>query len=210
VAGSFVDSPAISRGIDTTALPGTITAVAINDDASFAAAAVSGLEDESQGPQVLVFDLRSDAPPRVVMSSSASGLAFSPDGKDLAVVDVKTHSLSLVRDVAGDAAVTNVAGDGSGLSMPTAVAFVDATSVLISDRSGLVQLVNLGTNELKSIACYCKPDTVEPMTLKSTYRLTGLQTGAMWILNLTDSEATLRFVPVDSGDADGGESGNEQ
>lgn len=197
VAVSFADSPNVSRVIDITSLPGDITALAVNDDATFAAVAVAGLDDGSQPAQVFVIDLNSDAAPRLVMTSSASGLAFSPSGKDLAVVDARTHSLSLVQDVTADSAVMNVIGEPDGLAMPSAVLYLNAATVLVADRSGQVLLVDLQAKQLKAIPCNCRPTALEMMELKSTYRLTGPETGAVWILTLGDSDPVVRFVPVD-------------
>lgn len=210
VAASFADSPAITHVIDASALPGDITAIAINDNASLAAIAVAGLADGSQPAQVVIFNLNGDATPQVVLTTSASALAFSPAGKDLAIVDVKSHSLSLVQDAAGGAGVLKVAGEADGLSMPSAVTFISPNLLLVGDRSGQVDVISLQGDPVKPIPCSCKPTAVEPMALKSTYRLTGLQLGAVWILTITDSDAAVRFVPVDSDDSDNTQTGNPQ
>jgi hypothetical protein len=200
VASSFEESPAVTRVVDASALPGEITALAIADDASFAAVAVSSTVEHAPAAQLLLVDLKGDAPPRLLLNTTVSAVAFSLEGNDLAVADAKTHSLSLIRDVRGDATVTSVAGESDGLAMPSAVTFLNATTVLIADRSGLVHVANLEGAQLRTISCYCRPNAVELMELKSTYRLTGTETGAVWIVSLTESDAAVRFVPVDSAD----------
>jgi hypothetical protein len=210
VVGGFGDSPSVSHVIDATTLPGDITAVAVNDDASLAAVSVAGLSDGSQPAQVFVFNFNGDSQPRAVLSSTASALAFSPSGTDLAVADTKTHSLVLVQNAAADATVVNVAGEADGLSMPSAVTFMNPNVLLVADRAGQVEMVSLQGDPMKSIACNCRPTAMEPMALKSTYRLTDTLVGAVWILTLTDSDATVRFVPVDSEDSDNTQTGTAQ
>jgi hypothetical protein len=194
----FPDSPGVSRTIDATGLPGDVAALAVNDTSSLAAVAISGSKDGSSSGQVLVFNINTTDPASSISASAPAAIAFSPSGKDLAIVDAGNRLLSVAYDVAGGGAILNILGEADGLTTPAAVAFASGNLLLTGDSAGQTYLTDLQTNQTTSVSCYCKPSIVEPTALKSTYRLTGIDTGALWILTIGDTDAHALFVPVDA------------
>jgi hypothetical protein len=191
------ESPRASRTIDIGSLGAPVSALAIADDASVAALAVPGSEDGASPGQVFLVDPNAEGALRLAVSSRASALAFSPNGRDLAIT--ASGSVLLARDVSGAAEVISfpVDGEGGGISSPAAAAFGSDGLLIVADRAGMVHMIDLLHNQKKSMACACKPDSVERMKARSTYRLTGIEAGAVWILETTEADNRVLFIPVD-------------
>jgi hypothetical protein len=107
--------------------------------------------------------------------------------------------LLVANDVGGGGAILNVLGEADGLTTPGGVAYASGNILLTADSAGQTYLVDLQTSRTKPVACYCKPTIIEPTALKSTYRLTGMYSGAVWILTISDTDARALFIPVDAG-----------
>jgi len=90
------------------------------------------------------------------------------------------------------------AADSGPISNPDAIAFASGTLLLIADQAGLVHIINLQTNERKSVTCICRPDSMEAMKDRSIYRLTGTDGGALWILDMSAETPRTLFVPIDA------------
>jgi WD40 repeat protein len=197
VIGGLPESPRTIRTTDLASLPSPVSALAIADDASVAALAVPGTEDGASPGQIFLLDPNAEGPPRRVVISGASALAFSPNGKDLAIAG--SGSVLLARNVAGSGDVISFGtdGDSGSISSPSAAAFASDGLLIVADRVGMVHVIDLQKNQKQSIACACKPDSVERMKVRSTYRLTGIDTGAVWILETSESDIRVLFIPVD-------------
>lgn len=193
------DAPHVNRRIDAASLPGSVQALALGDDASIAAVAVAKSEDGSSPAQIMLFDLRGDSAPRPVIIG-ASSLAFTPNGNDLAISGPDSGSVSLSRNGDGPVNVAGVPVEGYGkeITSPGAVAFAGDGLLLIADRAGFVHVVDLKTNQRNSVPCICIPDSMERLKEKSIYRLTGMETGAVWIFDGSRTEPRTVFVPVDT------------
>ena len=199
VISGLPDSPRVSRNIDSASFPGAVIALAVSDDQSIAAIAVASSEDGSSSSRILLFDLTGDGTPPPVITS-ASSVAFTPNGKDLIVTDATSGSVSMALNAGGvvDIASALVSSTEDAISNPGAIAFASDGLLLIADSAGLVHIINLPTNERRSIACSCRPDSIEGMKDKSTYRLTGPDAGAVWILDLSGEKPRTLFVPIDA------------
>jgi hypothetical protein len=199
VIGGLPDSPRVSRNIDSASLAGAVLALAVSDDQSIAAVAVAGSEDGSSPSRILLFDLNGDSTPPPIVTS-ASALAFSPNGKDLLVTDATGGSVSLALNAGGvvDVAGASVSAGDDAISNPGAIAFTTDGLLLIADRAGLVHIIDLQTNQRRSVGCSCRPDTMERMKDKSIYRLTGIEAGSVWILDTSGESPRTLFVPIDA------------
>jgi hypothetical protein len=199
VIGGLPDSPRVSRNIDSASFPGTVLALAVSDDQSIAAVAVASSEDGSSPSRILLFDLNGDSTPPPILTS-ASSLAFTPGGKDLLLTDAPTGSVSLALNAGGvvDVASASVSSSGNAISNPGAIAFTSDGLLLIADAAGLVHIIDLQTNERKSVGCSCRPDSMDRMKDKSLYRLTGIEAGSVWILDTSGESPRTLFVPIDA------------
>ena len=199
VIGGLPDSPLAGRTFDLGSLPAPVSALAIVDDASVAALAVQGSEDGASPGQIYLLDSKAEGSPRLSITSGAksgtTALAFSPNGKDLAIA--AGGSVLLAHDIAGAGDVVSVGPDGDNISSPAAAAFANDGLLIVADRAGMVHVIDLVKNQKQSIACACKPDTVERMKARSTYRLSGTDGGAVWILETPESDPRVLFVPID-------------
>lgn len=199
VISGLPDSPRLSRNIDSAPLPGAVLALAVSDDQSIAAVAVGSSDDGSSPSRILLFDLNGDSTPPPIITS-VSSLAFTPNGKDLLVTDTPGGSVSLALNAGGivDVGSASVSAGGDAISNPGAIAFTNLGLLLIADRAGLVQIIDLQKNERRSVACNCRPESMELMKDKSTYRLTGIEAGAVWVLDTAGANPRTLFVPIDA------------
>ena len=198
VVGGLPDSPRVSRNIDASSLSGSVLALAISDDQAIAAVGVASSGDGLSSSRILLFDLNGESTPPPVITA-VSGLSFTPNGKDLAVTDAQAGSVSLALSAGGivDVKGALVSAGGEVVSNPNAIAFTGEGLLLIADRSGLVHIIDLQTNERRSVACSCRPNSMEQMKDKSIYRLTAIDGGSVWILDMGGASPRTWFVPID-------------
>jgi DNA-binding beta-propeller fold protein YncE len=199
VIDGLPDAPRVSRNIDSTSFPGAVLALAVSDDQSIAAVAVASSEDGISPSRILLFDLNGDSTPPPIITS-ASSLAFTPNQKDLVVTDAPSGLVSLALNAGGvvDVASALVSTGSDAISNPGAIAFTNDGLLLIADRAGLVHIIDLQTKERRSAGCRCRPDSMERMRDKSTYRLTGIEAGSIWILDTSGANPRTLFVPIDA------------
>jgi len=199
IVSGLLDSPHVIRNLDASPFSGAILALAVSDDQSIAAVSVAASDDGTSPPRILLFDLIGDSTPPPVITS-ASSLLFTPNGKDLVITDAQAGSVFVGLSSGGvvDAGGTAASPGGEAISNPGAIAFTKEGLLLIADRAGLVHVIDLQTNERRSVACSCRPDSMERMDDKSIYRLTGVEAGAVWILDMSGVNPRTWFVPIDA------------
>lgn len=194
VVTGLPQAPQVSRVLSRDSIPGDIVGMAVSDDGSLVAvAAASG-----EATEVFLLDSRDGAPPRFLLSGGPA-LAFSPDNKDLAVGDRGRRSISLIRDVAGATEIIELAAEREGLSDPIAATFAGRDRLLIADGGGFIHVINIETGEQQSVVCTCAPRFLETTMIERMYRVTGMGSGAVWVLDAREAEARVWFVPIGRG-----------
>ena len=124
---------------------------------------------------------------------SATALAFSPDDSSVAVVDATRKSVS----IAG-AELTQIA---DAFAEPTAVSFIDATTILVADGR-FVRAIDISTAQVDSTECFCKASLIEQTAMKHVFRISDLAHGAVWIFERSDQSSRAMFIPVESAESE--------
>ena len=168
------DAPAVSRTINVAERD--ILALATNDDASVIAYSSTGELARYDGDSVSTWPV------------SARWLALSSDALTLAVVDADRRTVSTLR--AGEWSATLAEGD------PVAVTFAGLSSMVVADSSAGVRLIDTSAGSVTLVECACTPGTAEPTSLNDAFRITGLDTRAVWLLHVAETGSRIVFVPV--------------
>lgn len=187
VVSGLPQSPSIARTLEA----GGITAVAVTDDARFVAAGFSTGENTAA---VRVHDGESGAWRELSPAGRVSALAFSPGGRDLLMADAAPASVSLIRDVAGDAAVTPLLSEADGLGSPAALRFLTGGRALIA-AGQKVTTVAFADRARVDVECGCTPRSVEELEPAGTFRLNELTAEPLWVWQDVPEGARILFVP---------------
>ncbi len=189
-----VDATFLGVFLDNTTQRDAPGALAVSDDGQWLAGAWSrGLY--AFGPQGQVS--------RLPIREYAGALAFYAGRQDLALAS-DFHVLS-VTAVGGAATVATLYA--SGLSSPVGMSLSsDNGRLVVAANSGTLLTLDLTTGASSHIDCGCTPQGVFPMG-RTTFRLTGLNSGAFRLLDASTGE--LLFVPLALTPPTGGEGGQQ-
>ena len=163
---------------------GAVKSLAVTDDG------VVGVGSE----RLLIYAVDADAR---AIPVSASAIAFSADGQTLGYADGTRKSVGLVVDPQGGAQVTELASERDGVAEPVALGFATTGLVLTADHESGLRLIDIKESRITPIDCACRPSHVERTASEGVFRVTGLDAGAVWILQLGDTEARTLFIPID-------------
>jgi len=106
----------------------------------------------------------------------------------------------LVRDATGQGQVTQIGGQGEGVSRPIAVAAAaDNRHVFVAnaDPAGIVSLSLEGEQPLV-VPCQCTLTGLEPLADGTTFRLSDPGEGPIWLLDAAGAPPRIVFVPDQS------------
>lgn len=184
VIESLRATPALLR---TIALPegSEVRALAIADNARVAAVSIK------DGTALLY----SEAQLRTV-AISAGALTFDGTGDRLIAVDADGRTVNLVTNLGESPAVIDLLSERDGLSSPQAATFGSDTSILVADASAGVIVFNETDRTSRIIGCLCRPSTLEAIAKPGLYRLSGLDGGTVWLLDMSGDTPRTFFVPV--------------
>lgn len=192
VIAGLPSAPTLAREFDLSIFPGVLASLAVSDDASVVIAGFSGVEENS------VVALRSEGSVRTLMSPRrASAAAFLPGSRDVLIADGPNSEIYLVRDAAGSAEPTLLAGEGQEISEPIAIAVSGdgKRAFVASSRAGRVATVELATGAVTIIPCACTPSDLAILNGNAVFRLTAPAAGPMWLLDADGPEPRIVFVP---------------
>jgi DNA-binding beta-propeller fold protein YncE len=133
---------------------------------------------------------------RQITDATAGTLAaFAPGGHDAAVADPET-GLALIRDAAGTSVRQPLAGPGSQLGLPEAVAFSpDGSKIFVASAAAHnVSAFDVSSGAATTLACDCTPAGL--VRMGSVFRLNEFGTGPLWLLDATAAAPRLVFVPA--------------
>jgi hypothetical protein len=178
------DEPKTSRSL---ALPegSSPLAIGINDDASIIAVA-----DDSGKLFVHTAEFANE------FNVLASAVSFSADGDSLAVVDSSRRTVAIVSKLKTTPEILEIASERDGLKSPAAVAFLTPSRLLIADTDSKIHILDLEAHSIQSVECPCRPVLVERTSLSDTFRVTNIDMGAVWILQIADQGSRALFIPV--------------
>jgi len=185
------DQPQILQRMDTSNLPGPIAALAVNDSGTLLLAALA--QDAGGG----VFLLTPEGNSRnLIPSATAASLAFLPDRSDALVLTSAPGEVYLATDLNGAEQIRlliAVAPDAEALT--GAALSPDGNFLMTATAAGSVTLTNLADQSSRTITCPCQPDGMVRLGGAALFRLTAGAAGPIWILDATDAEPRIVFVP---------------
>jgi hypothetical protein len=203
------DAPQLGSRIDVSGLPGVVGALAVSDDGATLLAGVTAAATAGKGrkprahaatPIGLFLIPQDGGPERSIAGRHVSALAFMPNSHDALIADSRTNSITLLRDVAGQASTAWVFSD-PGLIEPDAVeASMDGTAVVAASSTTHV-LARLDANGANAVfvPCTCAPTEVRPLSARAVYQVTESANGLLWIFDSNPPTPRVLFVPVASG-----------
>src|SRR5579875_417274 len=182
---SLPGSPAVSANIDLTAL-GTPTALAISDDGAALLVSVNN--------SIHLFGSGADLG-KLMDTGASPAFAFAAGGHDAAVSDTGA-GLVLYHDLTGSGAPQNIAAPDSSGQPSSALAFsADGSAIYVAHASmRAITRFDLTSGSSSSLPCSCSPATLTRMG--SVFRLTGLSSDPLWLLDQPESTARVVFVPA--------------
>jgi DNA-binding beta-propeller fold protein YncE len=185
VFSGLPDAPQLARTLTLAQDDSVVQAIAVTDDAAkFAIATRNGYSGEIA---IHTADARSVNP------VPADALSFSPDGASLAFADALQKTVSVLRD--GN--LIPIATGQNGIDSPAAIAYASAGKIVVADRGSKVHVIAIDNAQVVSIDCPCRPSALQPTSVENTFRISEIDSGSLWIVQLTDESARAMFIPVD-------------
>jgi hypothetical protein len=170
-----------------------VQAVAINDSGSIFAVAYAP-SAEGDPASLLIHSSDNEMPSALPIHAFA--LAFSPDGNRLAVADRDRKLVLIVEDPMRASNITEIASEKDGLAAPAALRFLTDSRLVVADAGGRVHLVDSEGGPIRTVECPCVPTAVEAMTNTAMFRISGMETGAAWIVDTSGERLQPMFIPV--------------
>ena len=171
-------TPAVSASTNP---EGGVTAVAVNDNGTAAAA-------NGSGAVMLVGDN-----PRVLATGGNwIALAFLPNGNDLLAADATAQSLTLIQDIQNMAASSVVL---SVRQKPGALVVSRDGSQAALGLADNVTVVNLASGAAVSIACACQAARVDLLEGNLVARIIDAQTGSQLLLDADSATPRIASLP---------------
>jgi hypothetical protein len=121
-------------------------------------------------------------------------LAFRPSSYD-ALAAGPDNRVWLLRETVANPAFTPVAGPDDGIAGPAAVAFLpDGIRVAIANFANrTITLADLSAGAISTVSCDCAPERIERLAGTSWFRLNGLSSRPMFVLDARAEQ--VRFIP---------------
>ena len=160
---------------------GGVTAVAINDNGTLAAASGSG--------SVM---LMGDNARVLASGGSWTALAFLPNGADLLAADGAAQTLTLIQDIQNNAAASVVLGVSEKPGALLVSADGLAAAVGLADN---VTIVNLSSGAASSIACGCQAARFDLLEGNLVARMIDAQTGSQFLLDADSVQPRIGSLP---------------
>jgi hypothetical protein len=160
---------------------GGITAAAVNDNGTVAAANGSG-----------VVALMGDNGHVLASGGNWIALAFLPNGNDLLAVDAAAQSLTLIQDVQNAAAASVVL---SVSQTPVALAVSRDGSQAVLGLADNVTVVNLSSGAATAIACGCQAVRFDLLEGNLVARIIDAQTGGQLLLDADSAQPRIASLP---------------
>jgi hypothetical protein len=165
-------------------------AIAISDDGSMVAASAG------RGPADPVWLRVSGADPLQLPLSASAAIAFRPDSHDMVVVS--GTDVQLVRNPGADAEYRQISsGDFEPGDAPVVRLAQDGERAFLANEQGRLTVIDARAGTSSSIDCACRPEAIEPLSLKNVFQVTSLSSSSpLMLFDASRAEARVWFVPV--------------
>jgi hypothetical protein len=178
--------PVLAHEIDTTAVAGDITSVAISDDGECALILTgSGLWLSRAG----------SIPVQFPAPDSLSTVTFQRGGYDAALA-TRDGQIYLLRNLASAPAFSILAPSDDRTSDPVGVQFSpDGARVFVATRQGMVAGFGTQTEWSAFTSCGCRPSGLSPLS-RTLIRLNEIADGPLMLLDTAGPDLRVWFVPA--------------
>ena len=185
-------APQITYELDTSSLDGDVQDIVVSDDASVALVLVG---NESR----TLWTIRGNGSMSPVSAVRPSRLAFLAHRSDAVIADDATQEVFLLQNL--DQAPVRMPGmvlrDGDR-QFSAITASKDGRSLYVAlQGSEDISIVDLQSREITVLSCSCKPTVFSPLRGNSVFRLNGLSSGPISVLDASSSSPRTLFIPVD-------------
>jgi hypothetical protein len=170
---------------------GAVQALSVSNDGQLVAVSVWNPEVEGQTATGTVSLFRGDQV-QILSETRSPGVSFG--AQHLTWIEPSRATAVVYQLETGEQ--SDVAADGEG--EPALAAFLTDTRLVLGTRMGSLTVVDLASGERKSAQCACRPEMAERLLARGLYRLTGMKTGAVWVLVAEEAEIRTFFIPVDN------------
>ena len=82
------------------------------------------------------------------------------------------------------------------MEAPIALAFAPASRIVVADPDTGIQMIDTETKRITGVECSCRPSMLERTASADIFRVTDVQSGALWMLQVGDDTVGAFFVPV--------------
>jgi hypothetical protein len=124
--------------------------------------------------------------------------AFLPNRADAVVTEGGDGGASLVMDVGGSALRVPLifAGQDAGVFFSV---LADRDRVFLAEESGAIAIVDLDTRRASRVSCECRPTGIHRMKGASVFRLNGVSSEPVMLLDAALSVPRIRVIPPSPG-----------
>lgn len=138
-------------------------------------------------------------PVQVLDVSQAAAIVFSRDGQRAWIADAAENRIWSLSQLETSAVAASIASDADGLSSPLALAVSSDMRTLWIGNGGTNGIITFDLSQntaLASATCSCKLTTLSPLAGAGVFRLTDLATDPIWILDTSQSDPRILFIPA--------------
>jgi len=185
-------SPSLARQLDWSALPGNVTALAV-DDAGDLALVVAQV-----GNAVLYAVSGGSAPSAIFGATSVASVKFFPDSRQALAAAPVEQQVIFVQDNGGVPGISILADARIGLSAPQAVAASqDGSRAYVLDGSGVIFSIPLSGGQPAQISCGCAPQQLQRMRGRDVFLLTPSLAAPPAVLDAGGDSMRVVLMPVE-------------
>ena len=167
------EEPYVHRTVALPSVWGSLTAVAVSDDAQWTLAAFSA--------SGAVYLLEDNAIRPIAVFGHVSAMEFLNNRSDALIADDLYDEVYLVQDVAGSSGKARLASRGNGVSEPVDVrASADNQQFIVANAGSSEILLLDGVHSPTQIPCPCQPDRLYRLRGDAVFGLTD-PNGPLWV-----------------------------
>jgi hypothetical protein len=192
IISGLPDSPAASQEMDWVGLPGTITALAVDDagDAILAATADSDAR---------VFAIGGGSAAALVLTArSVSDIAFLHGSASALLAEPLDNEVILLRSTAGVFTPIPLGGERAGVKAPMAVMpSADGLSAFAVNAAGDLWSIPFAGAAPLHATCSCSPSRLQPLRGADTFLLTESLDGPLAVLTVRNNTMEVVWMPYE-------------
>jgi hypothetical protein len=192
-------APQSNGQLQLSALPGILTALAVNDRGDALLAAVSDRDSGS------LYALAIGGQPRVVSPvTRVTAVRFLHNSNDAVAADYDANEVLLIRNVLTNPEPMVIASARDGVQRPVAVASSPGNQRIFAANSepGAVAVISPNGGAPQLIACDCRATELSAVRAGSMFRLSSATNGPIMLLDASGAEVRVLFIPPAEGESE--------